>query len=489
MAMIHLPALRWGEPYESLDFVEAVHFDSGEPIAQVSQVLSAMVRHDLKHAARARAMLRSESPDRLVKRIGRAGDLFMNAELPLGSGSQTPEEFVHQQSSTSGLPEVMCRTNMEKLAFVCREMGNILDSLTRGLDLDILTNGFGLDESGRMLSYQAQANVVGAVLPSNSPGVHTLWIPTVPLQVGLCLKPGSQEPWTPYRMAVAMTEAGIPKEAVSVYYGAHDVGQAIIQRCGRTLVFGGQATMDLYSGNPAVQVHGPGYSKILIGDDAVDDWAAHLDTMVDSVFLNSGRSCINTSSIWVPRHGRAIAEALANRLRHVGPRDPRDPEASLAAFTVSGVAEAVSGLIDDALARGGATDVTAESREGSRAITRDHCSYLLPTVVHCESPEHPLANKEFMFPFVSVVECPESEMLDWIGPTLVCTGITEDPVLQRRLLGCASIDRLNLGSIPTTKLDWLQPHEGNIVEWLYQPRSFQMLGAPGGSQTAVGISQ
>lgn len=476
--MIHLPALRWGQPYESLDTIEAVHFDTGEPVARVSQVLSAMVRHDLKHAGRAREALRSEAPDKLVERVQRAGELFMTAELPLGSGSQTPEEFVHLQSSTTGLPESMCRANMEKIAFVCGEMENILASLTRDLDFEILSRGYGLDRSGRMLSYQAQTDAVGAVLPSNSPGVHTLWIPAIPLQVGLCLKPGSQEPWTPYRVAVAMIEAGIPKEALAVYHGGHDVGQTIVQRCGRSLVFGGQATMDQYAGNPSVQVHGPGYSKILFGEDAVDSWEGFLDVMVTSVFSNSGRSCINTSSIWVPRHGKAIAKALAERLHAVRPRDPRDPESSLAAFTVAGVAEAVSGLIDANLAQGGATDVTAELRSCSRAITREHCSYLLPTVVHCESPDHPLANKEFMFPFVSVVECPELEILDRIGPTLVCTGLTDDAGLRERLIKCPSIDRLNLGPIPTTKLDWLQPHEGNIVEWLYQPRSFQMMPIP-----------
>ncbi len=477
MGMIHLPALRWGKPYESLDWIETVHFDTGESVARVSSVLSAMVRHDLKHAPRAQEALRSEPPDKLVNRIQRAGELFMHAELPLGSGSQTPAEFVHQQSSTTGLPESMCRANMQKLAFVCREMGNIIDSLTRGLDLDILTRGYGRDASGRMLSYQAQTDVVGAVLPSNSPGVHTLWIPSIPLQVGLCLKPGSQEPWTPYRMAVAMIEAGIPEESVAVYHGGHDVGQAIVQRCGRSLVFGGQATMDLYAANPGVQVHGPGYSKILVGEDVVDDWPDYLDTMTESVFLNSGRSCINASSIWVPRHGRAIARALAERLAGIRPKDPQDPEASLAAFTVAGVAEAVSGMIDGALAQGGAIDATSEFRSESRAITREHCSYLLPTVVHCQSPEHALANKEFMFPFVSVVECPEREMLSRIGPTLVCTGITDSPRFRDRLIACPSIDRLNLGPIPTTKLDWLQPHEGNIVEWLYQPRSFQLLAS------------
>ena len=475
--MIHLPALRWGSPYESLDFLEVAHFDTGEPVARVSQVLSAMVRHDLKHAPRAQAVLRSQAPERLVESIKHAGDLFMDAELPLGSSSQTPKEFIHQQSSTTGLPEAMCRANMEKLAFVCREMDRILDSLTRGLDLGVLMRGFGLDRAGRMLSYQAQTDVVGAVLPSNSPGVHTLWIPAIPLQVGLCLKPGSQEPWTPFRMAVAMIEAGIPPEAVAVYHGSHDVGQAIVQRCGRSLVFGGQATMDQYSGNPAVQVHGPGYSKIILGDDVVDDWRHYLDIMETSVFLNSGRSCINASSVWVSRNGRAVASALAERLANVRPRDPRDPDASLAAFTVAGVAEAISASIDADLALGGATDVTAEMRSAARAVTRDHCSYLLPTVVYCESPEHPLASKEFMFPFVSVVECPQDEVLSRVGPTLVCTGITEEPQFRAQLVSCQAIDRLNLGPIPSTKLDWLQPHEGNIVEWLYQPRSFQMLAS------------
>ena len=33
--------------------------------------------------------------------------------------------------------------------------------------------------------------------------------------------------------------------------------------------------------------------------------------------------------------------------------------------------------------------------------------------------------------------------------------------------------RLNIGPIPTIKLDWLQPHEGNIVDFLFRARAFQ----------------
>jgi hypothetical protein len=35
------------------------------------------------------------------------------------------------------------------------------------------------------------------------------------------------------------------------------------------------------------------------------------------------------------------------------------------------------------------------------------------------------------------------------------------------------IGRLNLGPIPTTVLQWDQPHEGNLFEHLYQQRAFQ----------------
>jgi len=78
-----------------------------------------------------------------------------------------------------------------------------------------------------------------------------------------------------------------------------------------------------------------------------------------------------------------------------------------------------------------------------------------------------------MFPFVSVVRCPQNEMLKRIGPTLVGTAITYDKAFQRQLVDAPPIDRLNLGPVPTTQLDWLQPHEGNIVEFLFRPRAFQ----------------
>ena len=470
--MLHLPVLRWGQPYESLEKDEVVHFSTGEPIATVSRANGGLIQRDARKAQRARDVLREIPIQELIDRAGKAGELYMNATLPMGTGTQSPDEFARAQSASTGLPEKMCRANMKKNGFVLAEMRRILESLTRGLSLEVLSNGHG-EERGVPISFQVQSPVVGLVLPSNSPGVHTLWLPIIPLQIGLVLKPGPQEPWTPYRMTEAFFQAGIPREAISLYPGGADVGAAVLDAVDRTMIFGGQATVDRYRGNPKVQAHGPGFSKILIGDDVVDRWQDFLDMMVDSVFLNSGRGCINCSGIWASRHTRETADAIAGRLAKIEALPPEHPDASIAAFTIPGAAEAISGAIDADVKSPGVTDVTANHRKGERLVKQGRADYLLPTVLHCDSPEAAAAHKEYMFPFVSVVQCPEAKMIEAIGPTLVCTALTGNDAFKRRLLDAIHVDRLNLGPVPTTQLNWLQPHEGNLIDFLFRARAYQ----------------
>src|SRR5438132_13079964 len=357
--MIHIPVLRWGEPYKSMEIDKVVHFASGETLAEVSRANGGLIERDMRHAKQAREVLREIPIQDLIAKIRKAADLYVEAELPLGDGTQTPDQFVRMQSATTGLPEHMCRFNMKKNHFVLNQMDKILDSLTRGLDLEILSRGYGVESRGVPVSYQAQSPVLGLVLPSNSPGVHTLWLPIIPMQIGLVLKPGPQEPWTPYRMTQAFLQAGIPKQAIAIYPGLGDVGAAVLASCPRSLIFGGTATVEQYKGNPRVQAHGPGFSKILLGDDVVDDWRKYLDLMVDSVFVNSGRGCINCSGIWASRHTKEIAESIAARMGPIQPLPPEDPKAALAAFTVPGQADAVNASIDQDLKEAGVHDMTA----------------------------------------------------------------------------------------------------------------------------------
>lgn len=471
--MIELPAIRWGEPYQSLDVDEVNHFYTGEPVAKVHTVGAGIIRRDARKARHARRALQSMSPAELIDKCKKAGQLFESGNVTIGDATQSPEDFIQQQSATTGMPIAMCKANVTKNAFVLKNIDQILDCLTRGLDLDILARGYGEEGRGVTVSYQAQCDALGAVLPSNSPGVHTLWLPVIALQMGLVLKPGSSEPWTPYRVFAAMVEAGIPKEAFCLYPGAGaEIGGAILASCRRSMIFGGPQTVQQYAGNPKVQVHGPGFSKIIFGDDCVDEWEQHVDMMVDSVYRNGGRSCINCSSIYASRHTKEISEALAAKLGPIEVLPPENPDAGLAAFTIEGAAASILKAVERDCNDSLVTDMTASY--GDRLVEKSPVAYLRPVVLHHTSHESESRNKEYMFPLVNVVECPQAKMQAAMDYTLVCTAITDDKDFRRDLIGSTEIDRLNLGPIPTPKLDWLQPHEGNLIEFLYRSRALQM---------------
>jgi acyl-CoA reductase-like NAD-dependent aldehyde dehydrogenase len=355
---------------------------------------------------------------------------------------------------------------MDKIRGVMAEMEQVLRGLTRGVPLEVLDRGHA---SG--LSFFPRANTLGVVLPNNSPGVHALWIPAIALKTALVLKPGSAEPWTPYRVIQALIKAGAPREAFHFYPSDHAGAGEILRSTGRGMVFGDASTTKLYATDPRIEVHGPGFSKVILGDDEADNWEQYIDVIAASIADNSGRSCVNASGVWTPRHGAQIADALAAKLASIQPRAAEDPSAQLAPFADPNVARRIGAMIDAGLTEAGVREATQNS---SRVAEFGNCTYLLPTIVSCESPDHPMANREFLFPFAAVVECPQADMVRRIGPTLVVTAITKDDNFRSQLLASPNVGRLNFGPLATNRISWDQPHEGNLFDHLYARRAFQV---------------
>ena len=476
--MLHIPVLRHGTPYQSIDTVEIVHHATGEPVARVSLANAGLITRDI--ARMDHDVLEQFTVRELLGLSRKAADIFMSAELTVGDATvgdakQGFDDYVRDLSATTGMPHAYGRENAKKIHRTLDEMDRIIAGLTRGFDLSILDRGYG-DDDGRMLAWFREARVFGAVLPSNSPGVHSLWAPAVALKTPIALKPGREEPWTPLRMIQSFIAAGFPKEAFGFYPADHGGAGALLQAVDRAMLFGDASTTRAWAKDPRVELHGPGYSKVVLGDDTAGDWEKHVDLIVSSIAANGGRSCINASAVWTPRNGRAIADALAERLAKVQALPVDHPDAQIAAFANPATASRISASIDQALHAPGAEDVTARYRDGDRLVQRGRCAWLLPTIIRCDDRTHALANKEFLFPFASVVECPTDEMPDAIGPSLVVTAITEDAKLRRALLASTNVDRLNLGPVPTWQLSWDQPHEGNLFEHLYRQRAFQSAG-------------
>lgn len=199
-----------------------------------------------------------------------------------------------------------------------------------------------------------------------------------------------------------------------------------------------------------------------------------IDLIVSTISDNGGRSCINVSAVVVPRQAAEIARALAEKLGPIAPRPAADDQARLAAFANPKMADLIDASIEEGLRTPGASDITAAFRAGPRIVQFEGGTYLRPTIVLCDSFDHPLANREFLCPYASVVAVPQAEMLRQIGPSLAVTALTKDPVFIEQLLESPLIERLNLGPISTLNVAWDQPHEGNLFEFLYKRRSLDI---------------
>ena len=469
--MIHIPAIRQGNPYKSLEKTTLVHHVTGDPLAEVSQVTGSMIARDLSKLESARKELQAIPAAEMLAKVKLAGKLFATADLPLGDGIQSFEDYLRNLSGSTGAPIVFCRRNAGKVQYVLEHIDEILAGLTRGMDLRVLDQGH-LVQDGRMMCFYPTTSSLGAILPSNSPGVHSLWVPSIALKMPLVLKPGREEPWTPYRVLQAFKAAGIPGGALNMYPTDHSGAGEILRGTGRSLLFGDSTTTDPYKNDHRVELHGPGYSKVILGEDAADNWPDYIDLIVESVCANGGRACVNASGVWTPRYGREIAEAMAEKMARVKPRAWDNPDAELSAFANPDIADRISGMIDGLLANPGAEDLVLKHRGTPRLYKEGRCAWLQPSVVLCDSHQHPLANKEFLFPYASVVEADQDEILELIGPTLVASVITEDVGFIEKLLSCRNIDRLNVGPLRTNILMWDQPHEGNLFTHLYKQRAF-----------------
>src|SRR5215204_6568593 len=141
--MLHLPVLRHGVPYRSLDVVRVPHHRTREPFVEISQANAGLIRRDLlpETQTAAREALAAIPVRRLLEMCAKAATAFERDTLPVGEANQTPGDYVQQLSATTGMPHVLVRRNMRKIAGVLTEMPTVLRGLTRGLDLSILDTG------------------------------------------------------------------------------------------------------------------------------------------------------------------------------------------------------------------------------------------------------------------------------------------------------------------------------------------------------------
>ena len=104
MSIPHIPVLRLGRSYESLEHYKVKDHRTGDAKAVVSLIHSGIIKRDLHNIAASRAALNKFTVAQLIKMSAQAGELFLNSTLPLGDQghTQSPQEYVETAVQLAG---------------------------------------------------------------------------------------------------------------------------------------------------------------------------------------------------------------------------------------------------------------------------------------------------------------------------------------------------------------------------------------------------
>jgi 4-guanidinobutyraldehyde dehydrogenase / NAD-dependent aldehyde dehydrogenase len=265
----------------------------------------------------------------------------------------------------------------------------------------------GQDELG--LITREPLGVIAAIVPWNFPMLMAVWKIAPALATGnsVLLKPSEKSPLTALRLAELAVAAGIPPGVLNVlpgygkecgeplalhmdvdglvFTGSTAVGKQLLQCAGRSNMK--RAYMECGGKSP----------NIVFADAPNLQQAAEAAAM--GIFYNQGEVCTAASRLLVER---SIKDEFVARVveagRHMQPRHPLDPKASMGAMVDEGQTQRVLDYIAKGRADGGKLLLG-----GERVHPVPGGCYIEPTIFDEVQHQHTLSREEIFGPVLSVI--------------------------------------------------------------------------------------
>ncbi len=439
--MLEIPLWRGGAGRRSLEDRTLLDYRA-EPVARV-HVAPALLVHRAVAELRRAAPLYNEDPAELWPVIARAGRLLATGDL----GGCSAAEHAELTTRATGAPLTWATTGLVELA---RGMEQIEEALRRqapGGDLSAFrTRRVG--SPGH--AWVPVGQVLGFVAPSNHPAVHLTWV--LALAMGWCvaIRPGADDPLTPWRALLALKEVGFPIDRVAFLPGDHELVPALVEACDRTVAYGGESLARLLGNDPRVLFNGPGHSKVLVDGALVAESTPTF--LLDCILHDGGRKCTCASSIILRGEAPGLLDDLAERLAAVPLLDPLDPAARIPAWKVPSALRATP-----------ATPVEADGLYFAR-----------PALIRCSGPESPPFGIELPTAWATALTLPaDADPLPVLRGSLAVSLLTADrPLIERCLLEPA-ITKLFVGPIPPWYTEPGAPHHGLLADFLFTAKAFK----------------
>ncbi len=183
---------------------------------------------------------------------------------------------------------------------------------------------------GKVVVLREPLGVTAAVTPWNAPMLVVLskLYPSLLMGCPIVIKPAPESPLSPYVLAEAVIDAGLPAGVVSIVNGGADVGSYLVTHPGiDTVTFtgsvGGGKAIARACGEllrpVTLELGGKSAAVVLQGVDMTP----YIPSLIDASLRNSGQMCISTNRVLV--HSSQRDEVVAHLVEHVASLKIGDP--------------------------------------------------------------------------------------------------------------------------------------------------------------------
>lgn len=290
--------------------------------------------------------------------------------------------------------------------------------LLKGIEvLEFATSLQNLDVGGRMevsngvsCEYRREPlGVVAGITPFNFPAMVPMWMIPIALALGnsFVWKPSDKTPLTPFFIANALTKAGLPKGALTVFHGGREAAEWILDDSridavgfvGSTPVARAVYTRGTGNGK-RVNALGGAKNHIILMPDA--DVEISTSGILASFTGCAGQRCMAGSVLLTVGKTEHIVNEIAKRAKLIVPQ--KDMGAIISKESLARLHAAI-----DAAVKGGAK-LLADGREFAKPSGAfAGGNWLAPTILGGVKPGSQAACEELFGPVLSVVACSSLE--------------------------------------------------------------------------------
>ena len=441
-------------------------------------------------------------PEDCLAVLSRAAELFAAATID----AQSPEDYCQDQARCSGVPIAVARSCLRSLGAAMAAMPEtVAAQQPPGTRRWKRPEGGAIDGAAGAV-WVPKARVLGVIAPSNHPGTQVGWLEALALGYRVALRPGRRDPFTPWRLARCLIEAGLDPSSLAFVPGPHAAAHTLVEAADLALVYGNDGTVQRYRDRARVLVRGPGRSKVLVDGEVS---GSTVDFLVSSISADAGVRCTNTSAILVAGDHEWLAHELAARLANFPIYPPTDAEAVLPVLPLaearrvrawlddrvlgarellsgrglSGGGLSAGGLSGGGLSGGGLSGGGLSggglsggglSAGGGIADLGDGSAALRPAVIVCDGPDHPHFGRELPFPCVWVAPWSAEQGLGPLRGSLAVTLLTSDEALVRSALSEPTIRQVSWGPVPASRSAPGVPHDGYLGQFLMEAKAFSV---------------